>query len=274
MMRENLIKKMAAFSMVGLLAAASVLSCAAEETEETEAQTTVETAVEETAVTAEDTAETAETTAEDSYKSTATSLIEHIVGLSEEEISYYTALDDGSFAETAVESWNSSRSELGAYVSITEQEVDLDGTDLTVTSKVQFEENSATVTLTGDLDAGSFTSMSFDVNYTLAQKMQQAGLNTIMGLGVVFVVLFFLCWLIGLMKYIPQPGQKKKEETPAAQSAAPVPEVIEEEEELAGDEELVAVIAAAVAAYEGSTSADGYIVRSIRKSNKNNWRRA
>ena len=37
---------------------------------------------------------------------------------------------------------------------------------------------------------------------------------------------------------------------------------------------LAAVIAAAVAAYEGSASTDGFVVRSIRKSNNNKWRRA
>ena len=32
-----------------------------------------------------------------------------------------------------------------------------------------------------------------------------------------------------------------------------------------GDAQLVAVIAAAIAAYEGTTSTDGFVVRSIRK---------
>ena len=46
------------------------------------------------------------------------------------------------------------------------------------------------------------------------------------------------------------------------------------EEELSDDTELVAVIAAAVAAYEGSGSTDGFVVRSIRKSNKSKWQNA
>ena len=49
--------------------------------------------------------------------------------------------------------------------------------------------------------------------------------------------------------------------------------VQKEEEELVDDLELAAVIAAAVAAYTG-TSADGFVVRSIRKSNKNKWKNA
>ena len=48
----------------------------------------------------------------------------------------------------------------------------------------------------------------------------------------------------------------------------------EQEEELADDGELVAVIAAAIAAYEGSTSTDGFVVRSIKRSKTNKWKRA
>jgi len=45
-----------------------------------------------------------------------------------------------------------------------------------------------------------------------------------------------------------------------------------DEEELSNDEELVAVIAAAVAAYEGTTSTDGFVVRSIKRaSGKKKW---
>ena len=48
---------------------------------------------------------------------------------------------------------------------------------------------------------------------------------------------------------------------------------IETQEDLTSDAELVAVIAAAIAAYEGSSSTEGFQVRSIRKVNKN-WKRA
>ena len=43
-----------------------------------------------------------------------------------------------------------------------------------------------------------------------------------------------------------------------------------EEEELVDDTELVAVIAAAIAAYD-DVPADGFVVRSIRKSNRRKW---
>ena len=60
----------------------------------------------------------------------------------------------------------------------------------------------------------------------------------------------------------------------AAPAPAPAPAEEEQEEELADDGELVAVIAAAIAAYEGSTSTDGFVVRSIKRSKTNKWKRA
>ena len=46
------------------------------------------------------------------------------------------------------------------------------------------------------------------------------------------------------------------------------------EENLTDDLELVAVIAAAIAASEGAASTDGFVVRSIRKSNAKKWQNA
>ena len=120
-------------------------------------------------------------------------------------------------------------------------------------------------------------SIGFSPYYSMGEKMTDALMNTIVGLGTVFLVLIFLSFIIYLLRFVPgfvdSFGKKKVAE--AAPAPAPVPAapaaVPEPEEELADDQELVAVIAAAVAAYEG-TSADGFVVRSIRKSKKRNWR--
>ena len=56
----------------------------------------------------------------------------------------------------------------------------------------------------------------------------------------------------------------------APKAAAPAPVV---EEELVDDLELVAVISAAIAAYTG-TSSDGFVVRSIKRSDRNKWKKA
>ena len=70
-----------------------------------------------------------------------------------------------------------------------EQKVDIKDTTVTITSDVQFEKHTVSVVLTLDMKQGVYTDMSFNIDYTLAEKMEQAGLNTLMGLGIVFCML-------------------------------------------------------------------------------------
>lgn len=105
--------------------------------------------------------------------------------------------------------------------------------------------------------------------------------NTLLGMGTVFIVLIFIAFLISLLPkltgLIESVGRKKTapaapaSKQPAAPAAASAPEP--EQEELADDLELVAVITAAIAASEG-VPADGFVVRSIKRSAQNKWKRA
>lgn len=98
----------------------------------------------------------------------------------------------------------------------------------------------------------------------------KALLNTVMGMGTVFVVLIFIAWVISLFKYLNRPA--KKVETPAAEPVNNVVTQIEEREELSDDAALVAVITAAVAAYEeasGAVSNSSFRVRSIKRASSN-----
>ncbi len=47
------------------------------------------------------------------------------------------------------------------------------------------------------------SNMSFDPEYTLGEKMQKAFLNMVLGMGLVFVILIFLSFVIRCFKYIP-----------------------------------------------------------------------
>ena len=123
------------------------------------------------------------------------------------------------------------------------------------------------------------TGIAANVSYTLGENMTKALMNTILGMGTVFIVLIFISLLISCFGLFSKIGAKKpKKETDSAVQSAPaadsVVEQIAQKEELTNDAELVAVIAAAVAAYEGSGSTDGFVVRSIRKSNKSKWQNA
>lgn len=221
----------------------------------------------------------ADTVTEDeaaNYKSAAETLISQIAGFSDEEIENYLAQDD-AFTTATMESWKSVKDELGAYSSIVSQDVEKDGDVVTISTVAQFEKAKADVVLMLDLGQQMYTSMTYSVQYSLAANMQRAGMNTLMGIGIVFLMLLFLSFVIGLFKYIEKfqnVGKKKSaEEAPKAEEA-PAPAIAQSEaadEDFADDLELVAVISAAIAAYE-NTSGDSFVVRSIKKSNK--WHRA
>ena len=221
----------------------------------------------------------ADTVTEDeaaNYKSAAETLISQIAGFSDEEIENYLAQDD-AFTTATMESWKSVKDELGAYSSIVSQDVEKDGDVVTISTVAQFEKAKADVVLMLDLGQQMYTSMTYSVQYSLAANMQRAGMNTLMGIGIVFLMLLFLSFVIGLFKYIEKfqnVGKKKAaEEAPKAEEA-PAPAISQSEaadEDFADDLELVAVISAAIAAYE-NTSGDSFVVRSIKKSNK--WHRA
>ena len=221
----------------------------------------------------------ADTVTEDeaaNYKSAAETLISQIAGFSDEEIENYLAQDD-AFTTATMESWRSVKDELGAYSSIVSQDVEKDGDVVTISTVAQFEKAKADVVLMLDLGQQMYTSMTYSVEYSLAANMQRAGMNTLMGIGIVFLMLVFLSFVIGLFKYIEKfqnVGKKKAaEEAPKAEEA-PAPAIARSEaadEDFADDLELVAVISAAIAAYE-NTSGDSFVVRSIKKSNK--WHRA
>lgn len=110
-------------------------------------------------------------------------------------------------------------------------------------------------------DSGNY-SFKFDEYKTLGQKMQKAGLNTIMSMSIVFLVLIFISLLISCFKLIGLIGKGKADKSPVAVAAAPAAPV-SEPEDLTDDLELVAVITAAIAAASETESADGLVVRSI-----------
>ena len=102
-------------------------------------------------------------------------------------------------------------------------------------------------------------------NQTMKDKMKDAGANTVIGMGTVFIVLIFISFIISLLKYVNNIGAKK-EEKPAGGVENAISQIVtaEEESDETDDLELVAVITAAIAASEG-TSSDGLVVRSIKR---------
>lgn len=131
--------------------------------------------------------------------------------------------------------------------------------------------------------------------YTFGEKMAKAGMNTLMGMGTVFVILIFISVIIAQFEKISKVimaasdkvsnivvNMKEKRAAKKAASeaaiengeasdtespAAPIPPT----ENLMNDSQLVAVITAAIMAAQGaggSAGSDGLIVRSIKKAKR------
>jgi sodium pump decarboxylase gamma subunit len=197
---------------------------------------------------------------------------EDALNLSDITGSYYIVNQDGINTATVglYNTWINIRSDLGELVSLDNGTIQLStdtGTLCTVSIEATYEKRKCSFELTFDDDC-NLTSGAVNPTYTTGEKGKKAVLNTVIGMGTVFVVLIFISFIISLFKYIPIIEEKLTGKGKAAQAANGVDnaiaQIVSNEENEADDLELVAVIAAAIAASEG-TSPDGLVVRSIIK---------
>lgn len=152
---------------------------------------------------------------------------------------------------------------------------------VTITVPVQFEKYTVYYEYTFEPNPKSeynpnensyiLTQAVVSTQYTMGELMKEAGMNTLMGMGVVFLVLIFISFIISLFKYLPGSGAKKqaKKEEEKKPVAVPVATKPAASENLMDNQELVAVITAAVMAASGEgpamVSSDKLIVRSIKR---------
>ena len=186
--------------------------------------------------------------------------------------------NDMEVMASAMESYMSVSKDLGAFVSTNSGWADKTDGGYIITLDTTFEKRKCEFTITLDKRLEQVTSVSFNPVYTTGENMIKAALNTLMGMGTVFIVLIFISWLISCFKYIRQfEDNMKKKKTPApvpeVSRASAAPAASESVEALTDDLELVAVITAAIAASTGA-SADGLVVRSIRRAPGSKWKKA
>lgn len=181
--------------------------------------------------------------------------------------------------EMGLTAWEAAKEELGTFNGITGHEITSDADEMTVTLDIDGEFYDAKMIMVIDTVSYMPTSITVNVSKPMSELMINAALNTLLGMGTVFVVLILIAWLISCFKYISilekkmadRKAKKAAKNAPAAEPAAvavPVEEAAEED-----DCELVAVIAAAIAASEGAASTDGFVVRSI-KRRTGKWQKA
>lgn len=174
----------------------------------------------------------------------------------------------------AMDSWQSGIDECGGYIEHGDFTFEATADELTVTVPARFEEREATLEFIYDENL-YLDSMTVSGIYSTGEILEKAGLNTVLGMGTVFVVLIFISIVIWLLKFIPVIERKlrgkKAEPVKAETGNEELGQAVSEEVDLTDDMELIAVISAAVAAAEG-TAADGFVVRSIRRRPSNKWK--
>lgn len=225
-------------------------------------------------------------------QSVADYLITLWTSMPEEEISQYASMDKedaqmlidayglpftGDAFTSAFAGYEGSMEELGAYVSTDGyEEPEVKGDEVTFVADLTYENRTAKLSLVFN-KRGTVESVTLDPKYSTGEILKKAGMNTILGMGTVFIVLIFISLVIYCFNFIPGNQAPKQEAKPAPKprparkpSAKPASQP---RENLADDRELVAAITAAICAYTG-TSSDGFVVRSIRRAESSTWKRA
>ena len=183
---------------------------------------------------------------------------------------------DGNGFTTAMDSFNSAADSVGnlynidGAISVGEIKPEINGNQIIVKVELIGAEKNAVaeIIFSNDLFL-KLESAALNPESGMGELMTGAALNTVIGMCTVFAVLILISAIISCFKVIPAlqkkaadrkagAGKETKPEIPVVQSSV-------QEENTEDDLELAAVIAAAIAAYEGSASTDGYVVRSIRR---------
>lgn len=168
--------------------------------------------------------------------------------------------------------WQEVLEEFGDFASQDDKSftVTKSGKTLTTDMTLKFAKKDVNFEVVYDYYSMDVTGISVDPIYTLGEKMKKAGLNTVISMGIVFIVLILISLLIACFNIFPYLEKKKTqkkeakasdtEETTSAESAA----VVTTAAPATNDTELIAVIAAAIAASTG-TSTNDFVVRSINR---------
>lgn len=168
--------------------------------------------------------------------------------------------------------WQDVLEEFGDFASQDDKSftVTKSGKTLTTDMTLKFAKKDVNFEVVYDYYSMDVTGISVDPIYTLGEKMKKAGLNTVISMGIVFIVLILISLLIACFNIFPYLEKKKTqkkeakasdtEETTSAESAA----VVTTAATATDDTELIAVIAAAIAASTG-TSTNDFVVRSINR---------
>lgn len=193
-----------------------------------------------------------------------------------EEIAYILENQVGLMAEgnavtVGIESFKSAIEVMGGILEVGTATAEFDKKSIIVQVEViGVEKNAiAEVIVSNDMFM-KLESASLNPESTVSELMGKAALNTLIGMGTVFSVLLLICLIISCFSLISKVQKAMENKTKATENTGidnAVAQITAQEEvaDETDDLELVAVIAAAIAASEGKSSTDGFVVRSIRR---------
>ncbi len=190
--------------------------------------------------------------------------LETFKSLREEELNYVLLQNgipcNGDQFLSIVKSWKDAEEECGPFVPTISMQELLDtfevkeqSGDLILTGEMQFADRTAEVSFTFEED-GTCESLTVGGRYALNEILKKAGLNTVIGMGVVFVVLILISIIISLFKFINMFQNRAEERKNALAAAAVTPAA-----PAAGNEQA-AVSAAPAGAQEAFSIPDNSVV--------------
>jgi Na+-transporting methylmalonyl-CoA/oxaloacetate decarboxylase gamma subunit len=173
----------------------------------------------------------------------------------------------------AADTWLEVIDEFGDFVSMDEESftVTKSGSTLTTDVTMQFAQKEVDFQVVYEYYSMEITGITIEPIYSLGEKMQKAGINTLISISIVFLVLILISLLIAGFNVFPYlEARKAQRQAAGAQSASGIDDQVvsqiaqREEQQKTDDTELVAVIAAAIAASTGTSTSD-FVVRSINR---------
>ena len=170
------------------------------------------------------------------------------------------------------EAYTEAVAKVGEFSEYGEATCTTDGDVVTVKQPVACTGKDVEFTFSWNMTSNEIT-WAVDLENSIGEAVAKAGLNTVLGVGTVFVVLIFISFVISLFVLFSR-DKKKKAEADAAVAVQEEAVTAADVYEASDDEEIAAVIAAAIAAYEADSEnyevpADGLFVRSIKKRGMN-----
>ncbi len=222
----------------------------------------------------------------DQLKSTCEGTVTSLLEMTDEQKEPYTVMKDmsdvernnyiKSVAPTASEEdiagiiqqanmmirWDDAVAQAGEYVELGDFTITKSGKTLECKQEITFTDRPVILSYVYKYHNMELEDIGVEAVQTLGEKMTNAALNTLMGMGIVFAVLILISLIIYGFKIFSYLEKKKTTPAPAA---APAPVVAPAAPVAAQDDlELAAVIAAAIAASTGTSTSD-FVVRSIRR---------